>query len=476
MVQLILEFMRTKTYPILILLLLFLSSCGITKELLVPKEGIPANFRGTDPESSSIGQLPVKEFFTTPLLLSLVDSALLRNNELQIAIKNTDAAELLAKQAKLNRLPQLNFQVSGSSSRPSDNSLNGLSSSQFLNTTHIEDYNANLALGWEIDIWGKLKHQREAAYAGFLQSEEVKKAVQTRLVAQISTSFYNLLMLDAQLEVARRNIALNTNTLQMIKLRFEAGQTSTLAIQQAESQLGKATQLIPQLQQAIAIQENILSVLTGKFPDKIERKTVLNDLDIPTKLAVGVPADLLNSRPDVKSAELDLRIANAKVGIANAQLYPSLVISASGGLNSFQASNWFNVPASLFGIVGAGITQPLLRGKALKTQFELAKIQRDQSVLRFRQTVLEAVVEVSNEQSKLTNLKKEYDIAQNRVAILQQAVKNSDLLFKSGMANYLEVITAQSNLLQGELDLTSIKAAQLNANVSLYRALGGGWQ
>ncbi|RZL50798.1 MAG: TolC family protein, partial [Pedobacter sp.] len=226
----------------------------------------------------------------------------------------------------------------------------------------------------------------------------------------------------------------------------------------------------------INIQENALSALTGKFPTAVERAITLEQIMVPEQLATGIPANMLGIRPDVKSSELGLKIANAKVGIANAKLYPTLIISASAGLNSFQASNWFNIPASLFGVVGGGITQPIFNRKELKTQFELAKIEREQSVLQFRQTVVEAVAEVSNEQAKIVNLKTEYSIAQNRVKTLQTAVKNSDLLFKSGMANYLEVITAQGNLLQGELDLTSLKTAQLNAGVSLYRALGGGWQ
>lgn len=259
-------------------------------------------------------------------------------------------------------------------------------------------------------------------------------------------------------------------------MQFDAGQVTSLAIQQAEGQQLRASQLIPQVTQAISIQENALSALTGRFPSAIERAITLEQLTIPEQLATGVPATMLSIRPDVRNVELGLKIANAKVGIANARLYPSLVISASGGLNSFQASNWFNIPASLFGVVGGGITQPIFQRKELKTQFELAKVERDQSVLLFRQAVIGAVVEVSNEQAKIVNLKSEYSIAQNRVKTLQLAVKNSDLLFKSGMANYLEVITAQGNLLQGELDLTTLKTAQLNASVSLYRALGGGWK
>lgn len=469
--------MKTIINSFLALLVLVVSSCSLTKNIANPIKDVPMNFRDVNAtDTNSIGSLPVKDFFSTASIRSLIDSALLRNIDLQIALKNIDAAELMLKRAKLGNVPQLNLQITANSNRPSDNSLNGLSTSQFLKTSHIEDFNANLGLSWEADIWGKIKNQKEVAYAGYLQSAEVKKAVQTRIVSEVASGFYQLLMLDAQLKVAQKNVELNNNTLKMIKMQFDAGQVSSLAIQQAEAQLLSATQLIPQITTAISIQENALSVLTGKFPTAIERAATLEQLTIPEQLAVGVPATLLSIRPDVKSVELGLRIANAKVGIANAMMYPSLTISASGGLNSFKASNWFNIPASLFGVVGGGITQPIFQRKELKTQFELAKIEREKSVLQFRQTVIGAVAEVSNEQAKLINLKTEYATAQTRVQTLQLAVKNSDLLFKSGMANYLEVITAQGNLLRGELDLTTIKTAQLNASVALYRALGGGWQ
>ncbi|MFD0940786.1 TolC family protein [Pedobacter boryungensis] len=469
--------MKTIINSSLAILLLVLSSCSLTKDFATPIKDVPVNFRGGETnEDASIGSLPIKEFFSNQAMLNLIDSALLRNFDLQIALRNIDAAELMLKRAKLGNVPQLNLQINATSNRPSDNGLNGLSTSQFLNTNHIEDYNANLALTWEADIWGKIKKQKEAAYAGYLQSAEVKKAVQTKIVAEVASGFYRLLMLDEQLAIAKRNVALNNNTLKMIKMQFDAGQVTSLAIQQAEGQQLRATQLIPQITQEISIQENALSALTGKFPSAIERATTLAQLTVSDQLATGVPATMLSIRPDVKNVELGLKIANAKVGIANARLYPSLVISASGGLNSFQASNWFTIPASLFGVVGGGITQPIFQRKELKTQFELAKVERDQSVLLFRQAVIGAVVEVSNEQAKIVNLKSEYAIAQDRVKTLQLAVKNSDLLFKSGMANYLEVITAQGNLLQGELDLASLKTAQLNASVSLYRALGGGWQ
>ena len=460
-----------------VLLILVLSSCGLKKDIVTPVKDVPINYRGAKVnENLSIGSLPIKEFFDNPAMLSLIDSALLRNFTLQIAIKNIEAANLILRKAKLGNIPTLNLQILANSNSPSNNSLNGISLSQFLNTNHLEDYNANLALTWEADIWGKIAKQRDAAYAGYLQSAEVKKAVQTRVVSEVAIGFYRLLMLDAQLNVAKSNIVLNINTLTMIKKLFDAGQVTSLAIQQAEAQQLKAQQLIPQITSEINIQENALAALTGKFPSALERASTLDQIIVPEQLAVGVPAIMLGIRPDVRNSELGLRIANAKVGIANAQLYPSLIISASGGLNSFKASNWFNIPASLFGVFGGGLTQPIFNRKELKMQFELAKIEREQSVLQFRQIVVGAVAEVSNEQVKILNLKSEYLIALERVETLQLAVKNSDLLFRSGLANYLEVITAQQNLLQGELELTSLKAERLNAGVSLYRALGGGWR
>jgi outer membrane protein TolC len=247
-----------------------------------------------------------------------------------------------------------------------------------------------------------------------------------------------------------------------------------LAIQQAEAQQLVAAQLIPQLEQNITLQENALRILTGQLPGAVERLSSLEKTKVPVHLSAGLPSAMVSRRPDVKSAELSLAVANAKVGVSKASLYPSLSITASGGLNAFKASNWFNVPASLFGVVGGGITQPIFQRKQLKTQYELAKIDREKVVIQFRQSVLNAVGEVSDELVKIEKLKSQYDISAKRAGTLQQAVKNANLLFKNGMATYLEVITAQSNSLQSELELASIKTAQLTASVELYRSLGGG--
>ncbi len=466
-----------KRFNIITILLLALiwSGCSVSKDTVLPNIA-PGLFRNSSStEASGIGTLPLKSFISDLTVQNLIDTALVKNYDMQIALKNIDAAEVLFKQSKLGYLPELKLQVSANSSRPSDNSLNGLSLNQFTGSTHIEDYNANLGVVWEADIWGKIRNQKAGALASFLQTEEARKAVQTRLVANVAQGYYNLLMLDAQLEIAKKNLKLNDSTLRIINLQFDAGQVTSLAIQQAQAQQLVAAQLVPRLEQNVTLQENALSILIGTLPKAINRQSRLDQMNIPQELNAGFPSAMLSRRPDIKSAELALTIANARVGVAKASLYPSLVITASGGINSFKASNWFNVPASLFGLVGAGITQPIFQRGQLKSNLELAKIDREKTVIQFRQSVLNAVGEVSDELTKVEKLKAQYSIAEKRTQTLQQASRNANLLFKSGMANYLEVITAQGNLLQSELELTTIKTEQLNAVVGLYRSLGGGW-
>ena len=458
-------------------LLFLLESCKVSKNIATPTDTTPQTFRGVvEADSSSIASLKIAEFFKDQTILQLIDTALIRNLDVQVALKNIESAELLFKQSKLGNLPIVNLQLSASSNRPSDNSLNGLSTSQFLGTKHIEDYNAVLGLSWEADIWSKIKSQKQAALATYLQTSEAKKALQTRIVANVAQGYYQLLMMDAQMGVARRNLALNDSTLSMIKLQFDAGQVTSLAIQQAEAQRLVAAGIIPQLEQAIALQENALSILTGKIPGAITRASKLEELTMPEHLSVGIPSEMVATRPDVRVAELALNVANARVGVTKANMYPSLTITATGGLNSLKASNWFTLPASLFGTVAGGIAQPLFQRKQLRTQYNLSLVDRERVVLQFRQSVLTALGEVSDELVKIDKLQEQYSFSKQRVLTLQTAVKNANLLFKNGMATYLEVITAQSNSLQSELELASVKAAELTAAVELYRALGGGVQ
>ncbi|MBB6107970.1 TolC family protein [Mucilaginibacter lappiensis] len=466
-------------YSFLILMAAFISACKVSKDVATPKAELPANFRNAanTSDTSSIADVQWKSFFTDVTLQKLIDSAIAKNYDMQIAVKNIEASQLLFKQVKWNYVPELNLNVTANTNRPSNNSVTGLSLTQYnIGSKHIEDYNANLALTWEADIWGKIRNQSRSALASYLQTAEAKKLLQTNIVASVSQGYYNLLMLDDQLAIAQKNVRLNDSTLRIIRLQFDAGQTTLLAVQQADAQRLAAAQLVPGFEQNIAIQENAIKILTGSLPDRIERTVRLEEVAIPENLSAGVPSVVVSHRPDVKSAELALTIANANVGIAQANMYPSLTITGTGGLNTFRASNWFTIPASLFGTVAGAVAQPLFQHRQLKTQYKVALVDREKTVLQFRQSVLNAVGEVSDALVKIEKLKTQQGIIADRVSTLQKATSNANLLFRNGQATYLEVITAQSNVLQSELDLATVKNARLNAVSDLYRSVGGGWK
>lgn len=451
-----------------------LAGCKVSKDIATPDTALPAAYRNSAVDTTSIAALPWKSFFEDEELKSLIADALQHNNDLQVAVKNIEASELTFKQAKLGNLPSVNLQASANSSRPSDNSLNALSLGSF-GKDHIEDYNITASLSWEADIWGKIKSQKAAALASYLGTVEARKAIQTRIVSDLSKGYYNLLMLDSQLAIAQKNVKLNDSTLNIINLQYQAGQVTSLAVQQAQAQKLTAEGLVPQFEQQIAVQENAISILSGRLPNPVSRDIKLESVVITEKLTTGMPSELLNRRPDVKQAELELSRANANVGYAKANMYPSLTIGVQGGLDAIKASNWFNIPASLFGVVAGGITQPLFQKKQLSTLYKVSKLNREATVIQFRQSVLVAYGEVSDALVKLDKLKQQQLLATERTSTLQIATHNSQLLFKNGLATYLEVITAQSNVLQSELELASVKKARLDATVDLYRSLGGGW-
>jgi len=459
-----------------IALLLGLGACKVSKDVATPTPDVPGQFRNSaTTDTTSIASVPWKSFFGDPVLQQLIDSAIARNYDMQVALKNIQSARLVLGQSKLGYWPDLNFNATYSRNRPADNSLNGQFAPAIVGHKYLEDYNVNVGLSWELPIWGKIQNQQSKALAQYLQSAEAQKALQTNIVEGVADGYYNLLMLDAQLNIAKANLALNDSTLAIIRLQYNSGDVTALGVQQAEAQEQSAAELIPQLEQGILLQENALSILTGTLPRSIARSTTLEAVPVRDTLSAGVPAELVSRRPDVRSSELALTVANANVGITKANLYPSLTITAQGGLNSFRASNWFNIPGSLFGVVGGGLTQPIFQRKQLKTQYDLAVVDREKTVIQFRQSVLIAVGEVSDALAKIQKLKEQQVVAARRVATLRQAITNANMLFRNGLANYLEVITAQSNVLQSELELASIKKGQLTAEVELYRSLGGGW-
>lgn len=471
------------------IILLAFQACKVGKDYKRPHLNLPEKYRDEidSADSVGIGNIYWKQFFVDTTLQKLIDTAIAYNYDMQKTLKNIQIADQQVLQARAQFLPEINAELGtinqqyrsknyygthGAAKwydRKEKNAPNSMAVNQ-------SQYITGLSLSWELDIWGKIRRLNESTLAQYLQTYEARKLLQTRLVANVAEGYYNLLMLDAQLEVARRNFQLTDSTLRIVKLQREAGQVTSLAIQQTASQKLAAQSLIPQLERQVVIQENSLRALAGQLPESIKRNASLTDFLIEDSVSAGIPLHMVNYRPDVRSSELALRAANAEVGVAQAYRYPTLTIDATGGLNSMLPSNWVKIPGSLFGGIIGSLTQPIFSRRKLKTDFEVAKLERDKAELDFQQTVLDAINEVTNTLITLKKLQEEYDIAEERVEVAQLGIKQAGLLFKAGYATYLEVITAQQNTIDSELELVSLKQQLLLARVELYRALGGGWR
>jgi len=250
-----------------------LAACRVGRNYERPALVLPEQFNGAAPSDSSVAGVKWKEFFTDPALQDLISKSLSGNYDLQLALKRIEAADEYVKQARAGWLPSVSLQAAASTSIPSKNSLNGTSLSTFLGTDHIEDYTLGGSLSWEIDVWGKIRRRKEAALASYLETYEGARTVQTGLIADIANSYYNLLMLDEQLKIAKSNVALSDTIVQMMHLQKTAGEVTELAVQQAVAQQQTAALLIPQLEQAQAIQENAIRILTGELPGAVNRSS-----------------------------------------------------------------------------------------------------------------------------------------------------------------------------------------------------------
>src|ERR1700761_4521117 len=250
------------------ILLLGVAGCKVSKDVATPAAPLPAaQFRGAaDTDTTSVASLPWKSFFTDPELQQLIDSAIARNYDMQVALQNIKSAQLTLGQAKLGYWPDVTANIAVNLTRPGSESLNGITATDFLHSKYLNDYNANVGLSWEADIWGKIRNKQSMALAQYLQTGEARKFLQTNIVSGVAEGYYNLLMLDAQLSIARANLALNDSTLRIIRLQYTAGDVTALGVQQAEAQEQSAAELIPQLEQSVILQENALSVLTGTLP------------------------------------------------------------------------------------------------------------------------------------------------------------------------------------------------------------------
>ena len=424
--------------------------------------------------SQNIANIPFDQYFQDTSLINLIKDGLAYNNDLLAAINRLDIAEANVKQAKLLQLPTLSVGAEGNYNRLSDNGLTGSNTTQQGGAHHYEDYTLQAQLSWEADIWGKIRNRQKYELADYLKTVEASQAVRTQVIASIARGYYNLLILERQYEIARSSLLLADSTLELTRLLKNAGKANQLSVQQTAAQRETVALLLPELEDQIARQQNALMVLTGKFPGRIGDHEQLSKGLLPTLIQTGTPAEILNNRPDVRQAEQELKMAISRIGIAKANLYPSLRITAFGGVESLKTSNWFNVPASLFGVVTGSLLQPVFQQGALKRDYKVANLEKEGAVINFRSTVLHAITEVSDVLTHYQKLNDQSQMASRQVDTLQQGATNASLLYRSGLANYLEVINAQNSALQAELNLASIHGRELIATVDLYRSLGGG--
>lgn len=425
-------------------------------------------------DSANLGSTTWDSFFQDTSLKTLIRQGLRYNYDLQRAINRLDIARVNLRQAKLLQLPTLGISADANSTRFSDNGLTGQSMAGAGSVHHYQDYTLQGQLSWEADIWGKIRNQQKYALQDYLRTAEAAKAVRTRLIAEIATGYYNLLILEKQYQVATSSLILADSTLELTRLLKTAGKTNQLSVQQTAAQRETVALLLPDLEDQISAQQNALLALTGQMPGTIGDHGALDQVALPSEIRTGAPADLLNNRPDVRSAETALKMAISKIGVAKASLYPTLRITAAGGVESLKASNWFNLPASLFGMVAGSVLQPVFQQGALRRDYKVAELEKVDAVLAFRTSVLNAVGEVSDALTHYQKLNIQAVMASRQVDTLQQGAENASLLYKSGLANYLEVISAQNNALQAQLNLGSIHGRELIAAVDIYRSLGGG--
>lgn len=467
--------MKTK-YNIAIALFsgLLLSSCAVGKKYERVALNAPDTYREEIEVTGDTIVLPWKSFYKDPLLVALIDKALVKNNEVLTAMRTMEQLELSYKQAKLSLLPSVDFNAGASRMYQSENSLNGSLSQQFTGEDYIDDFNASLAFMWEVDIWGKAAMQKREARAVYFAQKENLSALRTRIISQVSQAYYNLLGLDEQLKIAEKNVELTSNTLKMMQLQYQSGMISSLALYQTEAQKKTAELIIPMAKRDMAVQENALSILSGEFPEAIERAGALDANDLQIAFQSGVPASLLSRRPDVKATEFTLMSATAKTGLAQMAMYPALSLNPQIGANSFQFDKWFDFPGSITKTIAVNLLQPVFRKGTLKTAHKVAKLEQEKALLQFKQSYITAVGEVSDAMSQLKYADERLELVTLKSASLQKATRDAELLYTNGMVNYLEVITAQNNALQNDLEGINIKLEKLNATTMLYRSLGGG--
>lgn len=465
-----------KRYIILSLVLtaFSLQSCFVAKKYQQPELEISDQYRNVSTsDSATLASMPWEQLFTDTLLQNLIHKALDNNLDYLMAIERVNAAEAYYKQGKMGYFPSLNMSANGGHYEASDNSLTGISAGG--NGPNYENYQLTGTVSWEADIWGKIRSNKRASQASYLKSEASRRVVESALVANTASAYFQLVALDAQVDVARQTVTNRKESLETMKSLKEAGQVTETAVKQTEAQLYSTQILLLNLEENVIFLENTLSLLLGQNAGTIVRGK-LDNQTVVVELQAGFPVQLLRNRPDVMVAEYGLMNAFELVNVARSNFYPSISINASAGLESINFDDWFS-SSSLFSNVVGNLTQPLFNKRNIRTKYEVAKAQQAEARYNFQKSILQAGKEVSDALYSYESEMKKYEIRKMELEALTKAVEYSEELLNNGYQNttYLEVLTARSNALSSEINTIDTKYQQLNALVELYLSLGGGW-
>ncbi len=435
---------------------------NVVNEKLFRTDNIPT-------DSLSSAKVSWRNIFTDVTLQGHINKALSNNLDVRVAMQNVASAQAYLKQSKAAQLPTLSVGANYTRSTNSINAMGGMGERTYNNLWDITG-----AASWETDIWGKLSAQRRASYASYLATVEAQKAVQSEVVATLATAYYQLLMLDEQKKVLEQTIDFRQKSLETTKSLKEAGSTTEVATKQIEALVYNAQAQLVTIGNSIWALENTICVLLGEEPHAIER-TTLAEQQFPTEFKQGYAAKLLQNRPDVARAELSLRNAFELTNVAHAAFYPTLTLSARGGISSTELDTWISAK-SIFANFVAGLAQPILNRRQIRTQYEVQQIAQETALLNFKKAVLSAGKEVSDAMQNFSTQTEFIELKTKEMKAYQEATDYSKQLFDSGMVNYLEVITAEVNRLNAELSVANAQFTRMQYGITLYKALGGGWR
>ena len=435
---------------------------NVVNEKLFRTDNIPT-------DSLSSANVSWRNIFTDATLQEHINKVLSNNLDVRVAMQNVASAQAYLKQSKAAQLPTLSVGANYTRSTNSINAMGGMGERTYNNLWDITG-----AASWETDIWGKLSAQRRASYASYLATVEAQKAVQSEVVATLATAYYQLLMLDEQKKVLEQTIDFRQKSLETTKSLKEAGSTTEVATKQIEALVYNAQAQLVTIGNSIWALENTICVLLGEEPHAIER-TTLAEQQFPTEFKQGYAAKLLQNRPDVARAELSLRNAFELTQVARAAFYPTLTLSARGGISSAELDTWISAK-SIFANFVAGLAQPILNRRQIRTQYEVQQIAQETALLNFKKAVLSAGKEVSDAMQNFSTQTEFIELKTKEMKAYQEATDYSKQLFDSGMVNYLEVITAEVNRLNAELSVANAQFTRMQYGITLYKALGGGWR